>query len=102
MRYTKKSVEIVIDNGTGYANLYNKLYQLEDIEEELGIDLVALFDYKECPFCILELEQNEDNTIFFDGDSLYGHYNKEEFLQLIKRLIKAYLETWALRKEELK
>lgn len=84
------------------GDLVWKLGHLEDIEDKLGADLTTLFDYNECPFGMLEIEQEkEDNTIFFDGDSFYGHYTKEEFLHLIKRLIKAYLETWSLMKEEL-
>ena len=81
---------------------YNKLSELEDIEDELGIDLITLFDYKESPFAAFKIEQDKENdVIFFDGDSFYGDYSKEEFLELIKRLIEAYRETWALTKEEL-
>lgn len=78
--------------------IYNKLSGLEDIEDRLGLEIKDLFNYKEDPFCMLEMEMEEDDDgeikIYFDGDSFYGRYKKENWLGLIKRMIKAYEEAW--------
>ena len=102
MRLTCKGTNLLLVNKEFGNEMYLKLMQLENIEDELGIDLITLFDYKESPFAAFKIEQDKENdVIFFDGDSFYGDYSKEEFLELIKRLIEAYRETWALTKEEL-
>lgn len=82
--------------------VYEKLGQLEDIEEELGIDLVTLFKalkdgfYRYRPTAI-------NNVICFIAKPkvnmkqkcfTYGSYGKSYF--------KDYGKTWALTKEELK
>ena len=80
--------------------LLNKLGQLEDIEEELGIDLITLFEQKHEDSYDLSVEK-EEKTIYFCGDSYYGHWNKEQWLNLIKELLAAYRELLVLTKEEL-
>ena len=69
----------------------NKLGQLEDIEEELGIDLITLFSQKYEQSYDLEVEKDE-KTIYFCGDSYYGHWTKEQWLNFIKEVISAYRE----------
>ena len=85
--------------GVGHQQFVNKLGQLEDIEDELGIDLITLFkalkngiwvkDKKDqwLPYhCLLR-----DDFIFV----LYEDIYKKEYL------LKDYGKTWALTKEEL-
>ena len=79
---------------------YEKLFQLEDVEEELGIELVTLFkalkqkwayciyDGKICPMLVC-IEYYKDSG--FAISSVFGHTYK----------IKDYGKTWALTKEEL-
>ena len=47
---------------------------------------------------MLEIEaeeyENGEREVYFDGDSFYGRYKKEDWLDLIKRMIKAYIEVW--------
>ena len=76
----------------------NKLGQLEDIEEELGIDLIIFirailklfvwvkYDYKiiQVGLCLFE---SENEYYFWGHDKIY--------------FIKDYGKTWALTKEEL-
>lgn len=75
-----------------------KMGQIEDLEDIFGIELKNLFNYKEDPFCMLEIEaeeyENGEREVYFDGDSFYGRYKKEDWLDLIKRMIKAYIEVW--------
>lgn len=101
MRLTKKN------NGTGSylpahnvkrKECVNKLGQLEDIEERIGIDLVTLF-------MILDLF---DKTIrngkhgisyvsFPDGTTFTTDMGYvEEFIERFKKLINDYGKTWAL------
>lgn len=75
-----------------------KLFELEDIEQELGIDLVSLFDSKyTSTICEMELEE-DDKMIYFDGDSFYGHYSAEEFLNLIKDMLSMYKQLIKLKR----
>lgn len=100
MRLTTKIVNnyIVPDNVENIiVKSLNKLGQLEDIEEELGIDLITLFKALRqffakdldcyCPRPI-SLFQDVRNEWYI---SWIGHYYK----------LKDYGKTWALTKEEL-
>ena len=99
MRLTRKekndyymSCEIdVLDGIPNVKEHANKLGQLEDIEEELGIDLITLFSQKYEQSYDLEVEKDE-KTIYFCGDSYYGHWTKEQWLNFIKEVISAYRE----------
>lgn len=95
---TEKDKEIYLD-AQYPISVMNKLGQLEDIEEELGIDLITLFkalkngiwlkDEKDqfIPYhCLLR-----DDFILV----LYEDIYKKEYL------LKDYGKTWALTKEEL-
>ena len=77
----------------------NKLGQLEDIEEELGIDLITLFKALKngCyvkPWTEIkhsyEIRTGSDNIHLFLLDENDNHYS-----------LKDYGKTWALTKEEL-
>lgn len=86
-RLTIKELHIVKD----VNKALDKLSKLEDIEEELGIDLITLFSQKYEQSCDLEVEKNT-KTIYFCGDSYYGHWAKEQWLNIIKEAISAYRE----------
>jgi len=62
----------------------------KQIEKELGIDLITLFSQKYKRSDDLEVEDKK--TIYFVGDSYYGHWTKEEWLDFIKEVISAYRE----------
>lgn len=67
-----------------------KLGQLEDIEDELCIDLITLFDSKYTS-TIYEMELCKDGeTIFFNGEHFDGYYSAEDFLKLIKDMLSMY------------
>ena len=74
-------------------------FEYKQIEKELGIDLSHLFDstYTSTSW-EMELEK-EDKQIYFDGDSFYGHYNKDQFLDLIRDMISMYKQLVALDKK---
>ncbi len=85
--------------GNYREEIHNKLGQLEDIEEELGIDLITLFDSKYAgAYLEMELEK-EDKTIFFDGDTFFGHYTAEQFLDLIKDMLSMYKKLVKLKEK---
>lgn len=105
-RLTKKN-EIGYDT-TGTYNSYfnatikivNKLGQLEDIEEELGIDLITLF--KALKYGVFVVESNErfivdDEIERLDvSNGVFTTHN--EYLELE---FKDYGKTWALTTKEL-
>ena len=83
-----------------FEDLYNKLSQLEDIEEELGIDLITLFKALK-------------NGVYYKGEYyprcsinsmnwgiLFIHYDYEEdYVHIVN--IEDYGKTWSLNKEDL-
>lgn len=84
-----------------FANVYNKLSQLEDIEEELGIDLITLFSILREKECFVK----NSGVCYIMGFSLSGlilmpkafPYGECEYHVPLKD----YGRTWALTKEEL-
>lgn len=103
MRLTEKGLNI--HKTSRYAtspevyNIYDKLSKLEDIEDELGIDLVTLFK-------VLK------GGIFVDGDSTHKYVfldvNEKELFTIndfecayFAASLSQYGKTWALTKEEL-
>lgn len=80
--------------------LTDKLGQLEDIEEELGIELLTLFKAIGCG-CYFK---NKDNEIVFANDIVIGY----KYIVIVESSTKYmmwntnYGKTWALTKEELK
>ena len=79
------------------APYYKKLSQLEDIEEELGIDLVTLF--KALKEGIYTLGNNEIEPVvlrmFYEEPMLVFETDTTEVY------LKDYGKTWALTREEL-
>ena len=73
----------------------NKLGQLEDIEEKIGIELVVLFKAVKEGFIDNKRKYHHFNNVFFDKNAISDGYSKEAFL------FKEYGKTWALTKEEL-
>ena len=71
--------------------MWNKLGQLEDIEDELGIDLIILFKMIRDGFYI----KTSDDILFFKNEDKY------EMLKKYKDFTNDYGKTWALTKEEL-
>ena len=87
----------------------NKLGKLEDIEEELGIDLITLFNIdkqlntkKEIWFKIEdEIEENFRFDSYYIIDLKHKAFVKIEYEPLDYLYFKDYGKTWALTKEEL-
>lgn len=107
MRLTYKS------NGEYLADSYideamiafiDKLGQLEDIEDELGIDLITLFKAYTNGFYVkgendkqyIDFENSLNAIAFKNGEMFYGHKWSYQYVNL-----KDYGKTWALTKEEL-
>ena len=74
--------------------IINKLGQLEDIEDELGIDLITLFKALSCG----AWERGKDNMLNFDDCKLL--YKRIQIGSNVHWLSN-YGKTWALTKEEL-
>ena len=77
-------------------NAIQKLGQLEDIEEELGIGLITFLKGIDPNTCFMEI--TADKQFYLCGDAYCGDYSKEGLLKLIQELLFMY---WALTKEEL-
>ena len=95
---------IVLGDMDEFCQALNKFGQLEDIEEELGIDLITFFkalkngcygiqNGKVYKMKIVRIDSDELNSIILFRNASYGG---ECYL------IKDYGKTWALTKEELK
>lgn len=104
MRLTKKFT--LSENGYYYYStqdneytspLVDKLGQLEDIEEELGIDLITFLKGIDPNTCFMEITKDKD--FYLCGDAYCGNFSKEGLLEFIQRLLFMY---WALIKEGLK
>ena len=88
-------------------DLLNKLGQLEDIEEELGIDLITLFKVRQIYWRIKYIDTGEYSDIeksyrvyldFQNRDiKVYRDYDEFGF----NLDLKDYGKTWALTREEL-
>lgn len=106
------SVDVPCDNLDYLELVYNKLGQLEDIEEEIGINLITLlkaqrqdtiyykgyqFDYK-----IKECTVIYGSWIYIKGNPVYELYlNYMDWSCGILVYASDYGKTWALTKEEL-
>lgn len=97
-RLTIKELHIVEDMNKAL----DRLSQLEDIEEELGIDLITLFKALNGAWFI-----NDKKAIYVGSPYLCycGNYKKELEMQFravdVWYLVKDYGKTWALTREEL-
>ena len=84
----------------------DKLGKLEDIEEELGIDLITLFKaLKKGVYVKFDSYFGNigelDIKIVKDNATGICYRNKKWYLQEEETLVKDYGKTWALTKEEL-
>ena len=84
--------------------IFNKLGQLEDIEEELGIDLITLFEaLKKGIFVSYDSSFGMANKpkIKITKDKATGicYRNKKWYIQEDETLIKDYGKTWSLDKK---
>lgn len=101
----KVNNEYITDDTKCMKNKYiNKLGQLEDIEEELGIDLITLFKVYINGFYIkgeeekqyIDFENPINSIAFKNKEMFYGHKWTYQYVKLYD-----YGKTWALTKEEL-
>ena len=88
---SKMGIAYSVEDFTNCYEAVDKLGELEDIEEDLGIDLIELFSKQHEDCYDLKIEK-EDKTIYFCGDSYYGHWTKEQWLNFIKEVIAVYRE----------
>lgn len=101
MRLTLKNKELACQLNTP---MYNKLHDLEDIEEEIGIDLITLFKAYTNGFYVkgeaekqyIDFENCLNATAFKNKEMFYGHKRTYQYVKLFD-----YGKTWALTKEEL-
>ena len=80
----------------------HKLGQLEDIEEELGIDLITLFKALKYPIYVKEIDETWwcSNRLYFGlGEAfiVITDLNRKDIILPLKE----YGKTWALTKEKL-
>ena len=91
-RLTNKELHIVDDMNKAL----NKLCKLEDIEEELGIDLITLFEALK--YGIYKKGRNNfKGLILYSKMPMFSFYHKT----IDAELIEDYGKTWALTREEL-
>ena len=102
MRLTKKTQYGYENESREITQCSDKLGQLEDIEEELGIDLITLFKaLNSCwfrKFCSNTILGDIRPKLVFQGE--WGLKPNLTELPMIYAL-KDYGKTWALTKEEL-
>jgi hypothetical protein len=101
LKYTnKKPIFLDYDKGDSKAveELLNKLGQLEDIEDEFGIDLLILFKaLNEC-----YVDGHKGQAIIINNKEIAIKYQLSDYSWTSKICkIKDYGKTWALTKEEL-
>lgn len=100
MRLTAENCMIPLDN---FEEAGIKLSQLEDIEEELGIDLITLFKALNNPIYIKENYDGTmvDKTLWCSNSVICGI--GEPIIKVDNYAVypKDYGKTWALTKEEL-
>lgn len=83
--------------------IYDKLGQLEDIEDELGIDLITLFKALQNGIWIKQKGQIKNLLFFYEDVNLYKDYLYACPADIYEERVSThqYGETWALDKEEL-
>ena len=86
--------------------IYKKLKSLEDIEEELGIDLIILFKALKYGFYFKYKNKiiSSNNYLFQITVNIKGNWIfdiVDYYLSLLSIKLKDYGKTWALTKEEL-
>ena len=79
-----------------FKDIYCKLERLEDIEEELGIDLITLFEALK--YGIYKKGRNNfKGLILYSKMPMFSFYHKT----IDAELIEDYGKTWALTKRDL-
>ena len=83
-----------------FRDIYCKLQELEDLEEEIGIDLITLFKALKDGIYI-----NEDGSVYKDciksiehWSDGWGFISNDDYIEV---LFKDYGISWALTEEEL-
>lgn len=102
MRLTDSQLLSVMNNVYNvFSAITVKLHAYENIEDEIGIDFYELFssEYEQC-YDMHYADTDDKNFIYFCGDSFYGYYTPEEFLQLIKDMISIYRGSLKIRREQ--
>ena len=98
-RLTNKNMEFTFGRMSGktiFNKIYHKLSQIEDIEEELGIDLITLF--KALKDGIYKKGRNNlKGLILYSKMPMFSFYHKT----IDAELIEDYGKMWALTREEL-
>ena len=85
------------------ASYMQKLSQLEDIEEELGIDLITLFIALKNGFYTTFYNKNKyDNSCYYDISLEFKCIYVNDYDAHFSLDFKDYGKTWALTKEEIK
>ena len=98
MRLTLKNKEIRDNFNAEYA----KLADLEDIEDELGIDLITLFKALKQKFIYNKVKiKIELLGLHIKSNELYLYGFVEDTTHAVYLSLKDYGKTWALSKEEL-
>lgn len=98
-RLTKKQKDYYVSINGEFHNIgehVNKLGQLEDIEEELGIDLITLFKALKNGFYAEHRYIQQCYICFIDDEWAIVNLKNDEWW-----LLKDYGKTWALTREEL-
>lgn len=107
MRLTNKNQ--ILEGFDGYE-LIKKLSDLEDIEEEFGIDLVALLNARyfflkeENGIYQIDFGKDEGQEVYIDFVNKLIHiatYWGSDYMAEDKIYFKDYSKTWAFTKEEL-
>ena len=97
-KYKKDSQKFVFDM-KDYRKACQKLGQLEDIEEELGIDLITLFKALRNGFYYKDINEK---VIFISKHNIFGYDARtSQFDTWFGKIYYDDKGTWALTKEEL-
>ena len=90
-----------IQSGTDFA-MYVKLKSLEDLEEKIGIDFIALSKILKQRFVYdNDLVKIELLGLHIKSDELYLYGFVEDTMHAVYLRLKDYGKTWALTKEKL-
>ena len=98
--YPNNENDIFPDDGSNAIRLLQVIGKYEDLEEELGIDLITLFKALKSGVWYREWKEPIKHTcglrLLKSGKSCWGLDNKNYYFPL-----EEYSKTWSLRKEDL-
>ena len=99
----RKQGDFTICNNVSPFELENKLGQLEDIEDDIGIDLITFLKMftQENIYIKCNGEIFENDVEFAINCDKKGYFINLEICQFDRLYLKDYGKTWALTKEEL-